>query len=72
MPRCWCAISRPRKRKVTLTLSLRRRSASSPASLHVVIVLADGRAQLDFLDLDDLLLLRASLAFFCCSYLYLP
>jgi len=35
-------------------------------------VIVDHRPQLDFLDLDDLLLLAASAAFFCAEYLNFP
>ncbi len=57
MPRCWCAISRPRKRKRDLDLVAFVEEALHRPHLHVVIVIVDGRAHLDLLDLDDLLLL---------------
>ena len=64
MPRCWCAISRPRKRKRDLDLVAFVEEALHRPHLHVVIVIVDGRAHLDLLDLDDLLLLAGFGGFF--------
>ncbi len=45
---------------------------SMAAHLDVVVVIVDAGAQLDLLDLDDLLLLARLVLRFCSSYLYLP
>ncbi len=42
------------------------------AHLDFVVMGIGSGAELDFLDLDDLLVLRASASFFCVSYLNLP
>ena len=57
MPSSWCAISRPRKRSVTLTLSPSSKKRFIGLHLDVVVVVVDVRAELDLLDLDDLLVL---------------
>ena len=56
-PKFWCDISRPRKRSVILTLLPSSRNRPRGAQLDLVIVILDRWADLDFLDLDDLLFL---------------